>query len=64
MAIVREWLLAIAVLGLITSAVLEPATRTFSLMFSVIGVGLLIRRRQRRIQGGKAQPSETDAASE
>ena len=53
MAIVREWLLVIAVLGLIMSAVLEPATRTLSLVFAVVGVGLLIRRRQRRVSAKK-----------
>lgn len=53
MALFREWLLAIAVLGLITTAVLEPATRTLSLVFAVVGVGLLIRRRQRRIAANK-----------
>lgn len=62
MAIFREWLLAIAVLGLLVTAALDPSTRTFCLAFSVVGVGLLIRRRQHRLAKKRTEADQSAAS--
>ena len=49
----REYLLLIAVLVLITTAVIQPEMRTLSLVFSVVGVGLYLRRRRTRLDREK-----------
>jgi MYXO-CTERM domain-containing protein len=45
----REIFLLVAVFALIVIAVLDPEKRNVSLMFAVIGVGLYLRRRRRRL---------------
>ena len=55
----REYLLLVAVLVLITTAVIEPEMRTLALVFSVVGVALFMRRRHRRL-GNRGTRTESD----
>ena len=45
----REAMLLISVLVMITTAVVNPQLRFVSLIFAVVGVGLFLRRRRRRL---------------
>ena len=55
---IREFLLLIAVLVMIVTAVTNPQLRWVSLFFAVIGVGLFLRRRDRRLRQKDAPPPE------